>query len=484
MFVGLAATALLVRHAMLGNPLAGFDEQFYLMVGDRMWQGAWPYVDIWDRKPLGLFVIYAVIRVFGGDGVWQSQMAATLFAGATAIVIAQMVIRGRADGRSLVAGYAAGALYLLFLNVFGGAVGQAPVFYNLFMAGAAACVQAVIADPEAETAARRAMLAMILCGLALTVKTTAIFESLLFGLLPLLAWWRAGVAPARIVRRTMVMLVLGAAPFLLCAAPYALTGRFEAFWFANARSAMLRPRSFTIYDRFQLMRTLILMSPMLVMALLGRHRLPEEGRVRRFLTLWLIAAAVGALSVGIYYDHYAMNMLVPLSVCCGAYFRTPVGRIAFVAVSLAPLHLAFVTLPAAARSNEESWTALRSAITPRVERECMLVFHGPPALFNGSHACTVTTHPFPGHFWQQNEAGALGVDQHRELAKALGRRPVVIVTGLLQNTPGRDPRANAMVRTMLTRDYLPRRVVDTYMFDAPEPIIIWQRRDEAGHRKL
>ena len=63
-----------------GNPVIGSDEgdeQFYLLVGDRMLHGLLPYVDVWDRKPVGLFLVYAAIRLLGGEGIWQYQLAAT-----------------------------------------------------------------------------------------------------------------------------------------------------------------------------------------------------------------------------------------------------------------------------------------------------------------------------------------------------------------------------------------------------------------------
>src|SRR3546814_2283430 len=40
--------------------------------------GATPYVDIWDRKPVGLFLLYSGIRLLGGDGIVQYQIVALL----------------------------------------------------------------------------------------------------------------------------------------------------------------------------------------------------------------------------------------------------------------------------------------------------------------------------------------------------------------------------------------------------------------------
>jgi hypothetical protein len=49
--------ALMLRAFTFGSPTIQIDEQFYLLVGDRMLHGALPFVDIWDRKPIGLFLI-------------------------------------------------------------------------------------------------------------------------------------------------------------------------------------------------------------------------------------------------------------------------------------------------------------------------------------------------------------------------------------------------------------------------------------------
>ncbi len=74
----LLLVALATRGALFGSPLIHSDEGFYLLVGDRMVQGAWPFVDIFDRKPVGLFLIFAAIRAVGGDGILLYQLAGLL----------------------------------------------------------------------------------------------------------------------------------------------------------------------------------------------------------------------------------------------------------------------------------------------------------------------------------------------------------------------------------------------------------------------
>ena len=62
--------AVATRSATFGNPLVDMDDQFYWLVGRSWWDGHWPIVDIWDRKPVGLFLIYGAIWLwFVIDGI-------------------------------------------------------------------------------------------------------------------------------------------------------------------------------------------------------------------------------------------------------------------------------------------------------------------------------------------------------------------------------------------------------------------------------
>ena len=81
-----ATVTVLVRAAGIGDIVAHGDEQFYLLTGDRMlnW-GAVPYADIWDRKPVGLFLLYAGIRLLGGNGIIAYQLSALAAVAATSL---------------------------------------------------------------------------------------------------------------------------------------------------------------------------------------------------------------------------------------------------------------------------------------------------------------------------------------------------------------------------------------------------------------
>ncbi len=111
----LVLVALVVRARTFGNPVIGFDEQYYLLVGEHMLRGALPYVDLFDRKPIGLFLLYAsagwIGSIVGDDGFLAYKLVATGFVVASAFGI-QRVAR-RFAGAGAGAGVVAAILYIL-----------------------------------------------------------------------------------------------------------------------------------------------------------------------------------------------------------------------------------------------------------------------------------------------------------------------------------------------------------------------------------
>ncbi|RZM30870.1 MAG: hypothetical protein EOP67_35995, partial [Sphingomonas sp.] len=192
----LLLVAFALRSPFFGNPVIHSDEQFYLLVGDRLLHGAWPYVDIFDRKPVGLFLIFAAIRSVGGDGVLMYQLAATLVATATAFLVARIVSRLAADDAGPVTSVGAALIYLVWIIVFDGAGGQSAVWGNGLMASAALLVLDTTRGHR--HISLRGAGAMLLIGLAMQIKYTAMFEGIFFGLTLVWAAYRDGRSIGRL----------------------------------------------------------------------------------------------------------------------------------------------------------------------------------------------------------------------------------------------------------------------------------------------
>ena len=79
----IAGFTLALRSIWFGDPVADFDEQLYSFIGWRMQYGELPFIDLWDRKPFGLFAIFGLIHFLFGPSALAYQLVATGFAVAT-----------------------------------------------------------------------------------------------------------------------------------------------------------------------------------------------------------------------------------------------------------------------------------------------------------------------------------------------------------------------------------------------------------------
>jgi Dolichyl-phosphate-mannose-protein mannosyltransferase len=469
----LAALLLLVavaaRAAQFGNPVVQVDDEFYLLTGDRMLRGALPYVDLWDRKPVGLFLIYAAIRLLGGTGVLQYQIVATLFVVATALVVAR-IARNLSGPHGAAA---AGVVYILYLGIFGGEGGQSPVFYNLFVALAAWTMIGLVRRPGfGALGFAGGLAAMLLIGVAMQVKYTALFEGLFFGLA--LLWFGRKRGTGRWALAAMALAWIGAAllPTLTAWAWYAAIGHGDAFVQANFLSILDRGSDGIGIAIKRLAWMTLCLAPLGLAAWLGRGMArPVSDDVRRLLDGWAIAAIGGVVLFGTYFDHYALPLIAPLCVLAAAWFgdgaaglvlasgrtrwRIPAGLAMMVLITFVSLQI--VNDNRRARGWGPQVERMADFIRPQL-RDCLYVFDGEPVLYRLTDSCLPTRWPFPSHLTLTRESRALGTDPMVEVERIMAARPEFVVAS---TRPDRDlsPEVLAYMTRLLQRDYTPALAV-------------------------
>ena len=185
----LALVVLATRGIWFGDPVAEFDEQLYSLVGWRMTHGDLPYIDLWDRKPFGLFAIFAAAHwLFGPEPVAYQALAA-VFALAGAMLVYGLA-RDLVDRATATV---AGALYVMLMALYGSQSGQSEIFFMPLMLA----MLWLVRDWRRPDATRRALWAMALGGLALQVKYTVLPQCLFLGAYALYGRWRSGASVAR-----------------------------------------------------------------------------------------------------------------------------------------------------------------------------------------------------------------------------------------------------------------------------------------------
>jgi hypothetical protein len=412
----LIGAALALRGYTFGDPNLFIDEAFYFAAGNAMHGGALPYVDIWDRKPFGLFALYYLIAGISAAPI-AYQLAAALFAALTAWLIGRIVALW-SDG---IGALGAGIAYLFLLSAFQGFGGQTPVFYNLFIALAALLVAKAVPALQAGIVPRTVPLAMLSAGLAITIKTTALFEAAFLGLfavaaLPRPQWLKQGLWWA----------LIGAAPTLLIAASYAVLGHWSEYWqvMTGANLSSDRWDAYSAQIRLRLM--LASLAPLLGVAAFGWLDLKDDAK--RFTALWIIAALIGLLAFPYFHRHYALPLLVPLCVASGAFLsRKWIGPAATVAVCL----LAYKESPSidythTARS-KAAMAKLSAAIRQHDSGRALLVYEGPPFLYTLTGKPFPSPLAFPAHLYHQIERDVSHLNTLAEVQRVIALRPGVVV---------------------------------------------------------
>ena len=425
----LAVVALALRAWDFGNPVIHVDEQYYLLVGDRMVHGALPYIDIWDRKPVGLFLIYAAMRLLPGDGVIAYQLVASAFATATAYIVWRAALR---TGASRTGALAAGAAYLIWLPLLGGRGGQSPVFYNLFVAGAA--LIALHLPERARAGAVRAIVAWgivacLLGGLAIQTKYTPAIEGAFIGCVHLWYLRRAGAGWTVLAGAALLWVLAGLAPTLAIGTYYWFLGKeaFDAFWFANVTSIFLRAGYPADQLAMRLLGIVATLSPLIVSAAIAWGWRPRADRREEALIGfgWLAAAGGGFLLIGTFFDHYALPLVAPVTVIAAR----ALGRSSRLLIATLALGLLLNVVERGIKNNDgEGAYAVAALVKANSHGDCPYVFIGDTITYELAGTCLPTRYAFPNLLSYTTEQGATGIDEATEVRRILAARPPVIVT--------------------------------------------------------
>lgn len=418
---------LVVRGIWFGDPVAGFDEQLYSFIGWRLSHGELPYVSWWDRKPFGLFALFALAHELMGPGPIAYQIMASAFA-ITGAGFVYALARELADRFTAAI---AGALYLILTAAYGSYSGQSEIFFLPIMLG----MVWLLRDPGHARFGSRALWAMLLGGLALEVKYTVLPQCILLGGWTLWWRWRDHRSLGKLAIDVVTYAGLGVLPTALVGLFYAMDGHFGAFFFANFVS---------FFDRLGAPQGRwtssfwVGVAPLELLAFGGlycawRMRPPSNRRLFTLFVLWCASSLATVVLPGTVYLYY-YAALVPSTVLVALPMMNWPGKLKYMpAVALFVGAGILLDLPVRypmSIAEHHAADRLAAAIAPHVgsSSDCLWVYDGPTALYRMSGSCVLTRFVYPDHLNNALETNALGVSQSGEVARILAAKPGVIVT--------------------------------------------------------
>jgi len=452
-FLVLLGFALLIRGPAFGEWNFDIDEQFYALVGQRLLAGDVLYVDIWDRKPPALYLLYSGLSLISRSFLFYN-LASTLSAalGAYGIVRIARAVTGR---EGTVGAVMAGIAYLAMLNRFGGASGQAPVWFNTLMIFAAWSVVSRMALIRQGRIDATLAAGMASAGLAIAFKQSAAFECGCFGLWIAFHLVRSGRPFVRLVGPLSFLALLGILPMALTFAWFWNAGHLPELWHALVDSNFERLYADRTERLMRLAALFGLLGMPLVFAGLGWMALEREERrsdIARFLVLWAAVALLAVASFPNIFYHYALPVLLPLCCLCGVFFaRREIGRLALVVLVLVNLAYGGSFDFASRYKAHRDTPAFVDYVRAETPHGKLLVWGIPNYLYSLLDTAPPSRLAFPPHLFEGAESGVSGIDEREEVRRIIAERPeTVVVQEPIVARPLNQPnvaRVEAYVRT-------------------------------------
>ena len=226
--------SVLLRLPSFFRSVVDWDESLYLLIATQWLEGHPPYTTIWDHKPPGIYLWFALALLLFGHSVLSIRLAACLAVSVTSYSLYRIASTGEGSQGRLV-GLGAAGLYLVFSLGNGGLAANTEIFVSPFVMSAAA----ILLAPCGSRPPLRGLLASgILLGLAISTKWVALWDGiallLILAVCPVLFGAPTSIAAALVSRR---LLFFSAATCLISLAMIVLNQ--PAVWVVALDAAMV-----------------------------------------------------------------------------------------------------------------------------------------------------------------------------------------------------------------------------------------------------
>ena len=445
------AAALIVRAPGYLFSELNWDEGLYRLIAGSLLHGHAPYVEFWDRKPVGIFLAVAGIQAIFGNDILVLRIATSVGVGISAFLLS-LLGRRMFPGTPLT-GVLAGFFYISYSMLNGGdGTNTELIFTPLYLAGAVILLRT--AASEGHKVFVPAFAAGLLAGAALQVKYVVIFDILAFAAIYLIMQLRS-FARTECQRVILVALVTGigiALPTIAVFLWYASIGQIDAFLLSNfVANASLVGETAAPFGEVGLINGLrrydVLVLGAIAAVAVGPFMADASEHKRSWLALvaWLLAMSLSLLFLRRFANHFFIQTLPALSMAAAWFVMQlsqaiTLGRTAtrillsagVILVALWANHAQFdtaiETIAKRGAGGVAHWgdrtgtiaAALRGRLNPSDE---IYVFGRTLGVYGATDRQPPTRFPFTMHLWEPYAP----LDGAKELQRIVDRRPSFII---------------------------------------------------------
>jgi len=304
---------LILRLPSLIEPYWYGDEGIYAGVASQILQGKKLYVDVWDHKPPGIFIIYTIIghfsRLFSIDYQFLFRLVNLFFGGITLLI-------GVWISKLLHNKFITGLVGIFLLFLIGTPYLEANVFNaeNIFILFTALAYFIFYKNTykNKNFSPKIAFFIGLLFGLAIFVKIQPLFEMAGLILLAIVIGIKNKINLSKIFRYVFFIFFVSMLPIIISFIYYLVQGNVDQFIFSNFTFNLF----YASGSRLQGSLSLFTKFFILVFITLGGIFLFFLKRIDHkflFVFIWVVFAVLGSSLSSRTYAHYLLQLVVPIT---------------------------------------------------------------------------------------------------------------------------------------------------------------------------
>ncbi|GEM_PF-396574 len=296
------------------------DESTYLEIAREMLEGKVLYVDLIDIKPPGIFLIYALFQWLFGHSIVIMRLLPALLIAVSSFIVFKTSLRFTSNDRVAVA---SGTIYILFLSTWSG-FGISPdieIFFNLFT------ISALYVFVNRDHWLNYAV-AGLLMGTGFIIKYVVLFDLIAFLLFFTWRFFRnqPRKPPGSLLLKLSTAVTGFMLPFLCVNLYYYVTGYFQEFAEITYGAVARYPREFVPGQMalfvLGFMGYFLPVFFFYFYSLFNRSLHQHIGKDLYLLSLlWVVLVSIGILVPGNTFNHYWIQVMLPVSLLAGTFFH-------------------------------------------------------------------------------------------------------------------------------------------------------------------
>ncbi|NEP81295.1 MAG: hypothetical protein F6K39_25910 [Okeania sp. SIO3B3] len=319
------------------------DESIYILGADSLLNGNLPYIEIWDNKPPGIFILFSLTMLILGKSIISIRILSIIATTFTSYFLYSIgAVIDKKQGEKI--GLLAGVLYAIFSLHNDGAAANAEILFAPLVTGAF-----LLLFQNRKPSNIKVFSIGLILGIGMQIKYLVVMDVLGLILLGSLFWKEEGrrkkeEAESRKEKRNFqnnfqtidifnnlsfslfkFYIILGAGlilPAVIIAVIYQFSGYFDEYIYATltANSKYVAMLNFSWSDLFSRLRKQVLGNILLWLCLFwspvylfvfARGKFKQE-RNLIYLFLWFSCAFLAVLLSKRFYNHYFLQLLPPL----------------------------------------------------------------------------------------------------------------------------------------------------------------------------